>query len=68
MGFMTLITALVLRARSHDSVLSVSMRRVHVVLSMLVNKRLTLRSRRPAATKTRYEQIWRMRNEIYLTH
>ena len=33
MGFMVLITALVLCARSQDSLLSVSVRRVHVAFS-----------------------------------
>ena len=34
MGFMELITATVLRARSQDSLLPVSMRRVHAVFSI----------------------------------
>ena len=38
-GFMALITTLVLCARSQDSVMSVSVRRVHVVLSTLVGLR-----------------------------
>ena len=39
MGFMALITTLVLCARSQDSLLSVSVRRVHVVFSTVLDLR-----------------------------